>query len=154
MNAPLSTSRGLLPWMSQGSFPTLRDEMEHLFQRFWDENGDPWNGASLAVPVDMKESDTEVTVRLDVPGVAAKDVDVRMHGNQLVISGQRSEEKEDKGETYHRVERRSGRFSRTMTMPCEVLEEKIDASLKDGILTVVLPKSPQSQSRPIEVKCN
>lgn len=154
MNGQLQTrqSRGLSPWSARGAFPSLRDEMEQLFQHFWDENGDNWAGSLMSPPADVSETDKEVTVKLDLPGVKAKEIDVQLNGNQLVISGERKEEKEEKGETWHRVERRSGRFSRTMTMPCAVEEDKIDASMKDGILTVVLPKTAEAQSRKIEVK--
>lgn len=154
MNAPLTTrqSRGLFPWAQGGGVPALREEMEHMFQRFWDENGDAWGSQMLSPALDLKESDKDVTVRLDLPGVEAKEVDIQLNGNQLVVSGERKEEKEEKGETYHRIERRSGRFSRSMILPCAVQEDEIDATMKDGILTVVLPKSPEAQSRHIEVK--
>ncbi|PQO43924.1 Hsp20/alpha crystallin family protein [Blastopirellula marina] len=146
-------SRSIFPWAQRGgTFPSLREEMESLFQRFWDENHDVWGGQLMTPALDMKESDKEVTVRLDLPGVDASEVDIQVHGNQMVISGERKEEKEEKGETFHRVERHSGRFSRTTTLPCGVEEDKIDAHMKDGILTVVLPKSPEAQARHIEVK--
>ncbi|WP_158261375.1 MULTISPECIES: Hsp20/alpha crystallin family protein [Pirellulaceae] len=154
MNAPLTTrqSRSLFPWAQGGNLPSLREEMEHLLHRFWDENGDVWGNQMLCPALDLKESDTEITVRLDLPGVQAKEVDIQLNGNQLVVSGERKEESEEKGETFHRVERRSGRFSRSTMLPCAVQESKIEATMKDGILTVVLPKSPEAQSRHIEVK--
>ncbi|QDU75796.1 Spore protein SP21 [Bremerella volcania] len=156
MNAPLASrqSRSLFPWAQGGNLPALREEMEHMFHRFWDENGDIWGGQMLSPALDLKESDKEITVRLDLPGVEAKEVDIQLNGNQLVISGERKEENEEKGETYHRIERRSGRFSRSTMLPCAVEEDKIDAMMKDGILTVVLPKSPEARSRHIEVKSN
>ncbi len=156
MNASLTTSspRGLFPWMQRGTFPAGQEEMEQLVQRFWNDNGDGWNYFAMAPPVDIKETDNDVTVRVDLPGVAANEVDIQLNGNQLTIRGEKKDEKEEKGETYHRVERRSGRFSRTMTMPCAVQEDKIEATMKDGTLNVVLPKSPEAQSRHIEVKCN
>ncbi|MCC9608326.1 Hsp20/alpha crystallin family protein [Blastopirellula sp. JC732] len=123
-----------------------------MFQRFWDERNDVWGGQVMSPALDLKESDTDVTVSMDLPGVDAKEVDIQINGNQLVISGERKEEKEEKGQTFHRIERRSGRFSRTTTLPCAVEEDKIDARMKDGILTVMLPKSPEAQSRHIEVK--
>lgn len=155
MNSPLTTrpGRSIFPWPQRGPFPALRGEMENMFQHFWDENGDGWGGQLMAPALDLKESDKEVTVRLDLPGVKAEEVDIQLNGNQLVISGERKEEKEEKNEKYHRIERRSGRFSRSATLPCAIQEDKIEAVMKDGILTVLLPKSPEAQSRHIEVKC-
>lgn len=156
MNESLTTSspRGLFPWTQRGGVPNRQDEMEQLIQRFWNENGDGWNYFAMAPPVDIKETADMVTVRVDLPGVAANEVDIQFNGNQLTISGEKKEEKEDKGETYHRVERRSGRFSRTITMPCAVQQEQIEATMKDGTLNVVLPKSLEAMSRHIEVKSN
>lgn len=156
MNAPLTTRQGrsLFPWGQGGNFPTIREEMEHMLHRFWEDNGDVWGSQMLSPALDLKESDKEITVRLDLPGVEAKEVDIQLNGTQLVISGERKEESEEKGEMYHRVERRTGRFSRSTMLPCAVQEDEIVASMKDGILTVVLPKSPEAQSRHIEVKSN
>lgn len=154
MNGQLATRHGrsLFPWSHRGSFPSLRDEMEQLFERFWDENGDDLAVSLMSPPADVSETEKDVTVKFDLPGVQAKEIDVQLQGNQLFISGERKDEKEDKGETWHRVERRTGRFSRSMTLPCRVQEEKIDATMKDGILTVVLPKTAEAHGRRIEVK--
>lgn len=157
MNSKLATarpSRSIFPWSQRGSFPMIQNEMESLFQRLFEENGGVWGNQMLSPALDLKESDKDVTVRLDLPGVEAKEVDIQLNANQLVISGERKEEQEDSSETYHRIERRSGRFSRSMTLPCSVQEDKIEATMKDGILTVVLPKSPEAQARHIEVKCS
>jgi HSP20 family protein len=70
----------------------------------------------------------------------------------LTISGQRQEEKEEKGQTFHRIERRSGSFSRSVTLPTAVAEDKVDAQYKDGVLTVTMSKTEEARSRKIKVK--
>lgn len=153
MTKTLSTQsrRNLLPWFRRGPLGGLRD-IEDLFERFWEEEGDGWGTQLLAPPLDLSETDKDITVRLDVPGVTAKEIDIQVSGNQLIISGERKEEKEEKGETFHRIERRAGRFSRSLTLPCAVQEDKIDAKYKDGVLTVGLPKTAEAKAHRIEVK--
>ena len=89
---------------------------------------------------------------MDIPGMEAKDIDIQVNGHLLTISGERKEEKEEKGKTYHRIERRSGSFSRSVTLPCPVKEEAVDAQYKNGILMVKLPKAEEAKSKKIAVK--
>ena len=70
----------------------------------------------------------------------------------LTVSGERKEEREEKGKTYHRVERRVGSFSRSVTLPCPVREDAVDAQYKNGILTIKLPKTEEAKARKITVK--
>jgi len=126
--------------------------MGDLFGDFFGEESDGWGMRMLSPPLDISETDTEVRVRLDLPGVEAKEIDIQVNGNQLTIAGERKEEKEEKGETFHRVERRAGRFSRSFTLPCGVDENKVDATYHDGVLSVTLPKTEESKSRRITVK--
>jgi HSP20 family protein len=75
-----------------------------------------------------------------------------VHGNTVTVSGNRREEKEDKGKTYHRVERRSGSFSRTITLPCEVDTKEVAAEYTNGVLNVVLPKCEKAKLSKISIK--
>jgi HSP20 family protein len=100
----------------------------------------------------MTESDVALEIRMDVPGIKAKDIDIQLNGNIITISGQREEEKEEKGKTYHRIERRSGSFSRTLTLPCSVSQDEVVADYRDGVLTVTLPKSEESKAHKVKVK--
>lgn len=146
------SSRGSLsPWSGFGPLGRLREEMEDLFERFTG-NGDDWPSQMLAPPMDLSETDGSLQVRLDLPGVDPKEIDIQVSGNQLTIAGERKEEKEEKGETFHRIERRTGRFSRSVTLPCAVDEEKIDANYHDGVLTISVPKNEECKARRIEVK--
>ncbi|MFM7036271.1 MAG: Hsp20/alpha crystallin family protein [Planctomycetaceae bacterium] len=82
----------------------------------------------------MSESDEMIQVRMDVPGLKASEIHVEVTGNTLRISGEHKEEKK-KRRTYHRLERRVGTFSRTITLPAEVMEQKVSAECQDGVLT-------------------
>ena len=130
----------------------LREEMNDLRARLWADEDEGWFAGTVVPSLDMSETDLAVEVRMDVPGVKAKDVDIQLNGNILTISGQSSEEKEEKGKTFHRVERRSGSFSRTVTLPCSVSQDEVVADCRDGVLTVTLPKSEESKAHKIKVK--
>lgn len=131
-------------------FPSLRDEMERYFSEFW--NGEPgWVGMP-APALDLSETDKTVEVRLDIPGMKAKDLSINLSQNVLTVSGERSEEKEEKGKKYLRVERKSGAFSRSFTLPCPVEEDEVAAEYKDGVLTITLPKTEKAKTRRIDVK--
>jgi len=145
------SGRQLSPRSGFNSLGRLRDEMEELFDQLWgDVAGLP--GQLLAPPIDVSENEGSVQVRMDLPGVDPAGIDIQISGNLLTISGERKEEQEEKGETFLRMERRAGRFSRSVTLPCPVDEEKIDATCKEGILRITVPKSEAAKSKRIEVK--
>ena len=106
----------------------------------------------FAAALDLAESDKAIEVRMDVPGIKAADIDIQLNNNVLTISGEKKENKEEKGKTYHRVERSVGTFSRSLMLPCSVKEDKIDARYQDGVLTVTLPKTEEAASRKIQIK--
>jgi HSP20 family protein len=87
--------------------------MDDLVSRFWDGQPEDWFSTTFAPSADLSESENAFEVRLDIPGMEAKDIDVKVQDSTVTISGQRKEEKEEKGKTFHRVERRSGSFSRS-----------------------------------------
>ena len=102
--------------------------------------------------LDISESPNCVEVKADLPGMKSDQIEVQLNGHLLTISGERKEEQEQKEQNYHRVERRTGYFSRSVSLPCDVEEEGISARYEDGVLTVVLPKSEHARSRKISVK--
>lgn len=130
----------------------LREEMNDLRTKFFGDLDEGWFAGEMLPSLDMSETDTSIEVRMDLPGIAAKDIDVQVNGNVLTVSGQRQEEKEEKGRTYHRVERRSGSFSRSVTLPCSVNENEVAAEQHDGVLTITLPKTEESKAHRIKVK--
>lgn len=101
---------------------------------------------------DVSESDDEVIVKAELPGMDVKDIDITLTDGLLTIKGERKLEKEDKKENYHRIERRFGSFSRSLNLGASVQADSIEAGYKDGILTVTLPKAEENKPKKIEVK--
>ena len=133
-------------------FTPIEDEMRQLVSRvLGDEKEMIWPGGGLG-SLDLSETDQQIQVRLDVPGMDAKDIDIQVHENLLTVAGERKEEKEEEGELYHRVERRHGRFSRSVSLPCAVKQDEVDAEYRDGVLTIKLPKSEEAKARKIQVR--
>jgi HSP20 family protein len=101
---------------------------------------------------DVSETENELIVKAEVPGMDQKDIDINLSDGLLSITGEKKHEKEDKNENYHCVERHYGKFSRTMRVPFEVEADKVDATYKDGVLKVTLPKSETAKPKKIEIK--
>jgi len=102
--------------------------------------------------VDVTESEEGVKVRAEVPGMNADDLDISVHGDRLTIRGEKKDEKEEKGEQWHRVERYHGAFVRNLVLPSPVDLKKIDADVKDGVLTIDFHKKPEDKTRRIDIK--
>ena len=100
---------------------------------------------------DVSETQNELIVKGEVPGMDQKDIDINLSDGLLTIKGEKKHEKEDKNENYHCVERHYGKFSRTMRVPFEVEADKVDATYKDGVLKVTLPKSETAKPKKIEI---
>lgn len=113
-----------------------------------------YNGASSFLPsVDVAETDQEFEIQVSAPGMDKKDFKLQLDNGQLTISGERKFEKEDKKRNFHSVESRYGKFTRSFYLPENVNGDKIQASYKDGILTVLIPKDKKKETRNlIEIK--
>jgi len=153
---PRRTSQALASWFGRDPFRALQEDMDEVLSRF----AGAWNGEGamvdrLRIPsLDLSETDSDVQLTLDVPGMKPEEIDIEVTGNTLRIKGEHKEEKEEKGRTYHRIERRTGAFSRSVDLPCAVKEDKVLAEYKDGVLKVTLPKSAEAKSHKIKVKAN
>ena len=101
--------------------------------------------------VDVFEDAEGITLKVELPEVDAKDVDIQVEGNTLTLKGERKLEREDKKNGYHRIERTYGAFSRTFTLPTTVDVEHITAESKHGVLRVFLPKKAETKPRQIKV---
>jgi HSP20 family protein len=141
-----------LPSLWRDPFTAIREEMNDLRSRLMGEDEEGWFTGAVVPALDVSETETAIDIRMDLPGITAKDIDIQVSGNVLAVSGERKEEKEEKGKTFHRVERHSGNFSRTVTLPCAVTESEVAAEYKDGVLTIKLPKTEQSKTHKIKVK--
>ena len=109
-------------------------------------------GSTWTPLVDVFEDSETITLKVDLPEVDAKDVDIRIEGNALTLRGERKLERADKQEGYHRVERYYGSFARTFTLPSTVEVGDITAESRDGVLRIALPKKAETKSRQIEVR--
>jgi HSP20 family protein len=147
---------GLIPWgMNQQPLQTWRREMDSLFNRFFGDELDRWEPLEMFQPTaDVAELDNSYEISVDLPGIQPDDVNVEWENGQLWISGQRKDEREEQGKSYHRVERRFGQFRRGIHLPHLIQEEGIQATVKDGVLRVHVPKSEQARPKRIPVNTN
>ena len=134
----------------------FKSELDDLFNRFFELDFPIarrlFGEGEWAPRVDLTEGETDITVQAELPGCNAKDIDVSLDGRILTIKGEKKQEKEDKEENYHRIERAYGLFSRSLTLPADVDSKKVDAGFKDGILKIVLHKTKETAARKIAVK--
>ncbi len=144
----------LVRWEPFRELASLRDWMDRLWsESFWRPFGWLAPGETVAtLALDIFESDDEVTVRALLPGVRPEEVEISVTGGVLTIHGEEKEEKEEKKGSYHLRERRYGAFRRSIQLPVSVNAEKAEASLKDGVLTVTLPKKEEARPKRIQVK--
>jgi HSP20 family protein len=131
----------------------IQREMNRMFDGFFRSTQDEdYTLSSWTPAVDITEHDDEYSVKVELPGVNKDDVKLTLENNILTIRGEKKQEKETKKENYHRIERCYGSFQRSFTLPNAIKSERIDASFKDGILTVILPKAEEAKPKQIEVK--
>jgi HSP20 family protein len=142
----------LVPWKPFEDLGTLRHEMDRLLERFFGE-GFTWPKAYDGwVPrIDMAETKDTLTIKAELPGLEAKEVDVSLFRDTLTIKGEKKEEREERDEHYHLVERAHGSFTRTLHLPAAVDADKIEATFKHGVLTVTLPKTEAAREKAISV---
>lgn len=131
------------------TFDDFAKEMDTVVQQIF-RNEDGTN--CWAPRTNVAETDKTFEVVFEVPGVNADDINVELHEGHLVVSGETKSEAEAEGTTYHRIERRYGKFQRTVRISDKVDGDGIEASYRDGLLTVVLPKIEQEKTRKIQVR--
>ena len=102
--------------------------------------------------VDVSETADKIVVKAEIPGIDSKDIDISLSGDVLTIKGEKKSEREEKEENYHLVERSYGSFTRSLRLPVGVEADKIEASYKQGVLTVTCPKKEEVKAKPIEIK--
>ncbi len=142
--------RALTPWKGMD---VLRQEMDRVFDRFFEPTWDEFDLAGQWTPkVDMSETKEALVVKAEIPGVEQKDINVSLQDQVLTIRGEKHQEKDEKNEKYHRVERSWGAFTRAFRMPVAVAGDKVTATFKDGTLTITLPKAPEAKGTTIPVK--
>ena len=147
----------LTGWESLRELSAMQDRMNRvnrLFRESYSPEGpeEALTTTALAPPVDIYEDEHNIFLKIDVPGIDEKDIDVSVQNNTLTVYGERKFEKEEKEENFRRVERQYGSFTRTFTLPTTVDAEKVAANYDKGILKIVLPK--KAEAKPTQIKVN
>jgi HSP20 family protein len=149
----------LIPWKrgkkvpvrrgEERSLPAVQQDMNRWFDDFFGGFGltpfhaffdEPWE--TFSPKVNVVEGDKEIKVSAELPGMDEKDINVSLSHGVLTINGEKKEEEEHKGKNYYRLERSYGSFQRSIPLPCEVDDSKVEAVFKKGVLTITLPKTP------------
>lgn len=144
----------LIRWEPARELETIQHEMNRLFNTFFEAPRGPGNGAALRrwIPaMDLVETEEDFVLRADLPGLTEQDINIELEDNVLTISGERKAEHEQRKEGYYRVERASGTFSRSLTLPDGVDPERVRASFDKGVLEVRVPKPEQRKPRKVQI---
>lgn len=158
--------KDLIPWARKDSTPdakssqdnpiaTLRREMNHVFESFWDRAGHfEWPFGSGEAKSDVVETDKAIEVSIELPGMEMKDIEVTVNDDMLTVKGEKKIERQEEKKGYYLSERSYGAIYRTIPLPPGVDGEKAQASFKNGVLTIKLPQTPEAQAKVkrIEVK--
>jgi HSP20 family protein len=140
-------------WDPFREFTTLQDRMNRLFQDSFSPGRDEaLSTSSFAPAVDVYEDEHKITLKIEVPGIDEKDIDIRVENNVLTVTGERKFEKEEKEENYRRLERHYGSFTRSFTLPNTVDADNIAADYDRGVLKVQLAK--KAEAKPKQIKVN
>ena len=153
--------RSLIPWRwkenqvaPDNTLTEFRREVDDLFSQFFGSSG--WLpvtnlGRGFTPALDVSETDEDLLIKAELPGVDPKEIEVNLSGTTLTVKGEKKEEREEKTENMHRIERSYGSFSRSVTLPCDVKEDKIEANFKNGVLNLKLPKAETSKKKSIKI---
>ena len=144
----------LARWDPFRELQNLENDMNRLFRRQLSGASRPeetLTNSQFAPPVDVYEDDSRLSLKMDVPGIDAKDLDIRVDGNLLTVSGERKFEKEEKKENFRRVEREYGSFSRSFTLPSSADTNNINANFENGTLRIDITKRANSRAKQIQI---
>ena len=147
----------LTRWEPFREFSTQQDRMNRLnrlFRESYNSEGpeEALTTTNYAPPVDIYEGEHNITLKIDVPGIDEKDIDVSVQNNTLTVHGERKIEKEEKEENFRRVERRYGSFTRSFTLPSSVEPGQVSARCDKGVLKINLAK--KAEAKPTQIKVN
>jgi len=149
-------SQELAPWRPFGDVESWLAPWEGFFprRRFLDDLLRDWPAAprAFAPAVELSENDSRYTITVEIPGVKKDDVHVDLREGMLVIHGEKKSEREEKKERSRYVERSYGSFSRSFSLPSDADADRLDASFKDGVLTINIPRTAESKPRQIAIK--
>jgi HSP20 family protein len=147
----------LTGWESVRELSAMQDRMNRM-NRLFRESYSPevpeeaLTTTTLAPPVDIYEDEHNIILKIEVPGIDEKDIDVHIQNNTLTVQGDRKIEKEEKEENFRRVERQYGSFTRSFTLPSTVDPGQVSARCDKGVLKINLPK--KAEAKPTQIKVN
>lgn len=147
-----------MPEPLEGMF-SLRDAMDRLFdESFWAPFGllerrrERCPMGRLMPRVDLSETDNEIKLRAEVPGIEPEKLNIEVGEDTITLSGKTEQSEEEKKENYYRAERYVGEFSREFALPCKIDPEKVDAKAKNGVITITLQKQVSEQKKKVQVR--
>ena len=145
---PMSFRSGYRNWAPFRELSGIHDEMDRPIARTWDP------GSTEYPPLNVWSNEDETIVQAELPGLAADDIDISAVQNTLTLRGSRKPEELKEGESYHRRERWTGRFVRTLELPFEVDNSEVGAEYKHGVLSIRLPRAEEHKPKKIAVKAS
>ena len=141
----------MLQRMARPVFPELRRELDRVFENFLGVEDGGLLGVRAFPALNLWEDGESLYAEAEIPGLRMEDLEILIQGNELAIKGRRPPV-DGESVVYHRRERGTGEFARFVTLPVEVDAERVDATLKDGVLTINMPKAERAKARKISVK--
>lgn len=149
----------LVKWNPARELLNVEREFNKLFNTFNSRFGfddstmnEDLENAVWSPLTDISENKDQYILKMDLPGVSKENLKLNFHDGELIISGERKQEKEDKDSKYHRIERTYGKYYRSFTLPQTIQADKINAEFKDGQLTITVPKSEEAKPKELEIK--
>jgi len=142
----------LTTWRPFRELDKIRTEMDQLWDNLFEGKPRMREFGKWFPSVDVSETKNDLIVKAELPGMDPKDIDISLNDGYLTIKGEKKQEKEEKEENYHFIERSYGSFTRSVRLPNEVQRDKIAASFKNGILKVTLPKSQEAKKKEVKIK--
>jgi len=143
----------IIRWDPFRDMTTLRERMNRLFEDMAASRGEEKDltTSSWAPAVDIYETENEVVLTAEIPGIEEKDIEIKVEDNTLTLKGERKFEKETKEENYHRIERAYGCFFRSFTLPAFVDQDRIEAEHENGVLKIRMPKRAELKPRKVKI---
>ncbi|MGA8621446.1 MAG: Hsp20/alpha crystallin family protein [Candidatus Sulfotelmatobacter sp.] len=141
------------PFREYSTMQNRINQMNRLFRESYSPEApeEALTTTNFAPPVDIYEDEHNITLKIDVPGIDEKDIDVRIENNTLIVHGERKIEKEEKEENFRRVERQYGEFTRSFTLPSSVDTGQVNAHYDNGVLKITLAKKAEAKPKQIQV---
>jgi HSP20 family protein len=147
------TEMTIMRWNPFREMLNAQEELNRAFNNYFSRSGEDQSGAPVlwTPSVDICETDDDITVTIEIPGMKKEDVKISLQENVLTIEGEKKQEKKESVKSYHRIERSYGTFQRSFVLPAAVKADKVAAQYKDGILFIRLPKTEAAKPKEIEI---